>query len=149
MVSPLEDEVEGILKELVAAHPQYKYHRNRRVEGRSGYWWETDFILMRHDSLDAIIECKNIGGKEWERKTKYPTPTFETHMCRAYTRLNDLHLKYPEARLYVIVREFLKSLEQHDKYARLFPPIGAELMCLKMVREKPEYYLLERTRGDK
>jgi len=143
MVTSLEDEVERILKELVASHQEYNYHRHHRRKGKSGYLWETDFILMKQDSLHTVIECKDIGGRKWEKEKKYPTATFETHMCRAYTRLNDLHLEYPKARLHVIVREFLESPQQHDKYARLFAPIGVELMCLEMVCEDPEHYLLE------
>jgi hypothetical protein len=141
-IMPLEDEIEDKLKKLHTLNVEYDYHKGR-IKGKSGIEWNTDFVLTKQGSLHGIIECKDVGGREWEKKTKYPTATFETHMCRAYARLNDLHLEYPRIRLYVIVREFLESEKQQDKYIRLLMPIGAELMCLKMIREDPAYYLFE------
>jgi len=112
MGTPLEDETEEILRKLVSLHPEYRYHRQYKIEGASSYWWKTDFILMKkEDILDAVMECKDIGGEEWEERTQYPNRTFETHMCRAYTLLNDIHLKYPKARLYVIIRDLPTSDE--------------------------------------
>jgi hypothetical protein len=139
---PLEDEIEGILKELHTLNVEYNYYKGQ-IKGRSEINWNADFILTKQGSLDGIIECKDIGGREWEKKTKYPTATFETHMCRLYARLNDLHLEYPRIRLYAIIREFLESETQQDKYFRLFKPISVELMCLKMIREDPVHCLLE------
>jgi len=144
MTPSLEDKVEGILKELIASNTEYKYHRNYAVEGQSGYRWKTDLILMKEGVLDAVMECKDIGGEEWERKTRFPNKTFETHMCRAYVLLNDLHLKYPEVRLYVIVREFPASYQLLGKWENVFKPIGTELMCLKMIHDDSEYFLLSR-----
>jgi len=133
----LEREVGKILLELIDLRKEYSAQRNEKMEGKSGFKWEFDFVLEKHGHLDAIIECKDIGGEEWERKTKSPDLTFETHMCREYTRLNDLHLKYPEVRLYVIVSDRPTKDWLLNKWQSIFVPIGIKFMTLDMIRSLP------------
>jgi len=122
----LEDEVESVLLDLVKEKHEYSYKRNIRLQGASGCLWEVDFALYKEGKLDAIIECKDVKSKQ--------ATTFDTQMSRAYTRLNDLRLKYTQARFYVIVRK-LPRYTLLEKWGDIFRAAGMDLLSLDMLKE--------------
>ncbi|MCD6113925.1 MAG: hypothetical protein J7J78_01330 [Thermoprotei archaeon] len=124
----LEDEVGLILQSLIKEKSEYNYKRNVKIRGASGHSWEADFVLYKEGKIDAIIECKDISSKNIQ--------TFDTQMCRAYTRLNDLRLKYPQARYYVIVRELPRNTIL-EKWGDIFRQVSIELLSLEMLKELP------------
>ena len=75
----------------------------RNFEGCTNKW-EVDFCISKNKIPEVIIECKGLRFDEKDEKfLKRNRYTYHTHMCRAYTRLNDLRMKYVSAKFFIIV----------------------------------------------
>jgi len=137
----LENEVKKKIEDVIADRMGVKILQEHKILGLSAQW-KVDIAVAaelllypgEYSLYLAIIECKNIGD------VGHPY-TYHTHMCRAYTELNDLRLnsKLGAPKFYLMVNRFPSEHEVKKNYHELFKNIGVKMINIHDPSEQTEF----------